>query len=180
MSRHCILASSSDPCDRRERQTAGTWDKASQHGGICRQHLCYSAAGSDFLSDSTACPSDVTEDDSETMEMQQSINSCLKDDIVTVRLADFLEVPVGPTTIKGSGQIFELDAHLLEDTHIDICCNFLFSKHRFNDISFSISCTAMRVSLTCACYCIATLVAYGVCRFAYAACCRAKAEGSLG
>jgi hypothetical protein len=119
MSRHCILAPSSFPCDRREQHTAGKWDKVSLHGDICRHQLCIRAAGCEFSSDPTACPSDVAEDDFQTPQMQRT--SCFNEEILTVSLADFLDAPAGPTSNIRVGQILKLDACLFANA---ICTEF--------------------------------------------------------
>ena len=79
--RHCILTC---PENRGKQHTAGRWDIAAY------QSLHITAPKTDFSNDSTACPSDRAEDDSEIADSK--LGSCAANNFVTVRLADCLDL----------------------------------------------------------------------------------------
>ena len=96
--RHCILAC---PKTRIEQPTAGRWAIEACHGDICRQSPNNLAPMCDFYNDSTACPSEAAEEDSEIAELK--LTSCVKETSVTLRFADLLGMEPATTSNTSVG-----------------------------------------------------------------------------
>ncbi len=63
----------------------------------------------DFYNDSTACPSEAAEEDSEIAELK--LNSCVKETSVTVRLADLLGIEAATPCNTSAGADTKYNSH---------------------------------------------------------------------